>query len=42
LNEFQFRLNKRWQEANLFSPVLNAAIAADPFPYRRLTAERTG
>jgi transposase-like protein len=39
LNEFQFRFNKRWQEADLFSPVLCAAIAADPFPYRHLTAE---
>ncbi len=42
LNEFQFRFNKRWYEADLFSPVLHAAIAADPFPYRHLTAERTG
>jgi transposase-like protein len=39
LNEFQFRFNKRWQEADLFSPVLCAAIAADPFPYPHLTAE---
>ena len=42
LNEFQFRFNKRWHEADLFSPVLDAAIAADPFPCRHLTAERTG
>jgi hypothetical protein len=42
LNEFEFRFNKRWHEADLFSPVLHAAIAADPFPYRHLTAERTG
>jgi transposase-like protein len=42
LNEFQFRFNKRWHEADLFSPVLHAAIAADPFPYRDLTAEPTG
>jgi len=42
LNEFQFRFNKRWHEADLFSPVLHAAIAADPFPYRHLTAERIG
>ena len=42
LNEFQFRFNQRWHEADLFSPVLHAAIAADPFPYRHLTAERTG
>ena len=42
LNEFQFRFNQRWQEADLFSPVLQAAIDADPFPYRHLTAEPTG
>jgi hypothetical protein len=42
LNEFEFRFNKRWHEADLFSPVLHAAIAADPFPYRHLIAERTG
>jgi hypothetical protein len=42
LNEFQFRFNERWSEADLSSPVLHAAIAAEPFPYRRLTAEPTG
>ena len=42
LNEFQFRFNERWHEADLFSPVLHAAIAADPFPYRHLIAEPTG
>ena len=42
LNEFQFRFNKRWHEADLFSPVLHAAIKAEPFPYRSLTAEPTG
>ena len=42
LNEFVFRFNQRWQEADLFSPVLTSAIAADPLPYRHLTAERTG
>jgi transposase-like protein len=42
LNEFQFRFNQRWHEADLFLPVLHAAIAADPFPYRHLTAQRTG
>ncbi len=42
LDEFQFRFNKRWHETDLFSPVLHAAIAANPFPYRHLTAERTG
>lgn len=38
LNEFQFRFNQRWHEAELFSPVLHAAIAADPFPDRHLRA----
>jgi len=42
LNEFVFRFNQRWQEADLFSPVLRCAIDADPFPYDHLTAERTG
>lgn len=42
LNEFQFRFNKRWHEADLFAPVLQAAIAAEPFPYQALTAEPTG
>ncbi|MBJ18170.1 MAG: hypothetical protein CL933_01985 [Deltaproteobacteria bacterium] len=42
LNEFQFRFNRRWHETDLFSPVWHAAIEADPFPYRHLTAERTG
>jgi len=42
LNEFQFRFNERWNEEDLFSPVLHAAITAEPFPYRRLTAEPTG
>jgi hypothetical protein len=42
LNEFVFRFNQRWQEADLFSPVLHGAIAADPLPCQHLTAERTG
>ena len=42
LDEFQFRFNKRWCEADLFLPVLHAAIAANPFPYQSLTAEPTG
>jgi hypothetical protein len=42
LNEFVFRFNQRWQEADLFSPVLHGAIAADPLPYQHSTAERTG
>jgi hypothetical protein len=42
LSELQLRFNERWNEADLFSPVLRAAISADPFPDRRLTAEPTG
>jgi len=38
LNECKFRFNKREHEADLFSPVLHAAIAADPFPYQHLTS----
>ena len=42
LNEFQFGFNKRWHKADLFPPLLQAAIDAGPFPYRHLTAEQTG
>jgi transposase-like protein len=42
LNEFVYRFNLRWQEAELFAPVLRRAIGADPLPYRQLIAERTG
>ncbi len=42
LDEFVFRFGRRWQEAELFSRVLHCAIGAAPFPYRQLTAERTG
>ncbi len=39
LNEFVFRFDRRWQEAELFSPVLRCAIDANPFPYHELIAE---
>ncbi len=42
LDEFVFRFDRRWQEAELFSCVLHCAIGADPFPYHPLIAERTG
>jgi transposase-like protein len=42
LNEFVFRFNLRWQEDELFAPVLRHAIGAAPLPYNQLTAERTG
>ncbi len=42
LDEFVFRFDRRWKEAELFPRVLHCAIDAEPFPYSRLTAERTG
>ncbi len=42
LDEFVFRFDRRWKEAELFPRVLHCAIDAEPFPYRQLTAERTG
>ena len=42
LDEFVFRFDRRWKEAELFPRVLHCAIDAEPFPYCRLTAERTG
>jgi len=42
LDEFVFRFDRRWKEAELFPRVLHCAIDAEPFPYRHLTAERTG
>jgi hypothetical protein len=42
LDEFVFRFDRRWQEAELFPRVLHCAIDAEPFPYRHLTAERSG
>jgi hypothetical protein len=42
LDEFVFRFDRRWKEAELFPRVLHCAIDANPFPYHHLTAERTG
>jgi len=42
LDEFVFRFDRRWREADLFPRVLHCAIDAEPFPYQHLTAERTG
>jgi hypothetical protein len=42
LDEFVFRFDRRWQEAELFPRVLQCAIGAEPFPYHQFTAERTG
>ncbi len=42
LNEFQFRFNRLWHQPDLFSPMLQAAIDANPFPCQHLTAEQIG
>ena len=42
LDEFVFRFDRRWEETKLFPRVLRCAIDAEPFPYYRLTAERSG
>lgn len=42
LDEFVFRFDRRWQEAELFLRVLNRAAQAPPCPYHDLTAERVG
>lgn len=42
LDEFVYRFNRRWREAELFGFVLNRAVRGEPFPYSRLTAELFG
>jgi hypothetical protein len=42
LDEFVLRFDRRWKEAELFPRVLHCAIDTKPFPYHRLTAERSG
>lgn len=42
LDEFTYRLNRRWHEQELFPRVLHRALDAAPFPYQSLTAERIG
>ena len=42
LDEFVFRFNRRWREPEVSYSVLLCAIAADPFPYHQLIAERIG
>jgi ISXO2-like transposase domain len=42
LDEFVFRFDRRWHEAELFTRVLHRALDAVPCPYQRLTAERIG
>ena len=42
LDEFVYRFNRRWPDADLFRFVLARSIESDPCPYRRLTAESLG
>jgi transposase-like protein len=42
LDEFVFRFDRRWKEAELFLRVLHRALGAPPCPYRKLTAEPIG
>ena len=40
LAEFAYRFDRRWCEGELFGFVLQRAAQGEPFPYRRLVAER--
>ena len=42
LDEFVFRFDRRWKDAERFPRALHCAIDTDPFPYHRLMAERSG
>jgi transposase-like protein len=42
LDEFVFRLNLRWREAEIFLHVLGRALTAAPWTYRDITADRVG
>jgi hypothetical protein len=42
LDEFVYRFNRRWPDANLFRFVLARAIEGGPCPYHRLIAESPG
>ena len=42
LDEFVYRFNRRWREAELFGFVLARAVRGEPLPYSRLTAELFG
>lgn len=39
LDEFVYRFDRRWKEAELFGFVLRRAVEGTPFPYHRLVAE---
>jgi hypothetical protein len=41
LDEFSYRLNRRWREGELFGFVLRRVAGGQPLPYRRLVAEGT-
>jgi hypothetical protein len=40
LDEFSYRLNRRWREGELFGFVLRRVAGGQPLPYGRLVAER--
>jgi transposase-like protein len=42
LNEFSYRFNRRWREAELFGFVLRRAAIGEPLPYARLIADQAG
>lgn len=42
LDEFVFRFDRRWQEAELFGPVLQSATTGQPLTYHCLVAEAGG
>ncbi len=42
LQEFTYRLNRRWLENKLFFYLTRRAVEAQPLPYHRLVAEGTG
>ena len=41
LDEFSYRLNRRWRESELFGFVLRRVAGGQRLPYRQLVAERT-
>ncbi len=42
LKEFTYRFNRRWLEDKLFFYITRRALEAEPLPYSRLIAERSG
>ena len=42
LEEFVYRFDRRWREAEMFGFVLRRAVCGQPLPYHRLVAEAAG